>query len=97
MHRFVNKCGTPPEERSSGELSSQEILDAETAIIKEAQQEAFQEEYKALVNFKSVPQNSKLLSLNPILDENGLLRSDGRLRYSDYLPLNARFYQGRVG
>ena len=81
VHRFVNNCGTPPEERSSGELSSQEISDAETGIIKEAQQEAFQEEYKALVNFKFVPQNSKLLSLNPILDEDGLLRSDGRLRY----------------
>ena len=63
----------PPEERSSGELSSQEISDAETDIIKEAQQEAFQEEYKALANFKSVWQNSKLLSLNPILDEDGLL------------------------
>jgi len=41
--------------------------------IKEAQQEAFQEEYKAMANFKSVPQNSKLLSLNPIPDEDGLL------------------------
>jgi len=57
------------------------ISDAETDIIKEAQHEAFQEEYKALFNFKSLPQNSKLLSLNPILDEDGLLRSDGRLRY----------------
>ena len=81
VHRFVNNWGTPPEGRSSGELSSQEISDTETGIIKEAQQEAFQEECKALVNFKSVPQNSKLLSLNPILAEDGLLRSDGRLRY----------------
>ena len=63
----------------------------ETDIIKEAQQEAFQEEYKALTNFKSVLQNSKLLSLNPVLDEDGLLRSDGRLRYADYLPFHARF------
>ena len=86
----MNNCGNPPEERSSGELSSQEISDAETDIIKEAQQEAFQEEYKALVNFKSIPQNSKLLSLNPILDEDGLLRSDGRLRNADYLPFDAR-------
>ena len=45
----------PPEDRSSGELSSHEISDAETDIIKEGQQEAFQEEYKALANFKSVP------------------------------------------
>ena len=45
VHRFVNNCGKPLEERSSGELSSQEISDAETDIIKEAQQEAFQEEW----------------------------------------------------
>ena len=73
----MNNCGKPPEERSSGELSSQEISVAETDIIKEAQQEAFQEEYEALVNFKSISQKSKLLSLNPILDEDGLLRSEG--------------------
>ena len=90
-HRFVNNCGKPPEERSSGELSSQEISDAETDMIKEAQHEAFQEEYKALVNFKSIPQNSKVLSLNPILDEDGLLRSDGKLHYVNYLPFDARY------
>jgi len=28
---------------------------------------------------------------NPILDEDGLLRSDGRLRYADYLPFDARY------
>jgi len=58
----------PPEERSSGEIASQQISDPETDIIKEAQQEACQEEYKALANFKPVPQSSKLLSLNPVLD-----------------------------
>ena len=71
-------------ERSSGEISSQDISDAEADIIKEARQEAFQEEYKALANFK-------LLSLNLILDEDGLLRSDERLRYADYLPFDARY------
>ena len=51
----------------------------ETDIVKGVQQEAFQEEYKALVTFKSVPQNSKLPSLNPILDEESRLRSDAKL------------------
>ena len=91
VHQFLNNCGMQPDERRSGKLSSQEISDAETDIIKEAQQEAFQEEYKALANFTSVPQNSKLLSLNPILDEDCLLRSDGRLHYADYLPFDARY------
>ena len=73
------------------ELTSQEVSDAETDIVKEAQQEPIPEEYKALANFKSIKQNSKLLSLNPILDEDGLLRSEARLRYADYLPFDARF------
>ena len=91
VHRCLNNCGKPSEDRSSGELSSHEISGAETDIIKEGQQEAFQEEYKALANFKTVPLNSKLRSLNPILDEDGLIRSDGRLRYADYLPFDAGY------
>jgi len=74
IHRFMN-CVMPPEERSSGEIASQQISDPETDIIKEAQQEACQEEYKALANFKPVLQNSKLLSFNPVLCEDGLLQS----------------------
>ena len=65
VHRFVSNCKKPLEERSSGGISSQEISDAETDIIKEAQQEAFQEEYKA--NFKSIPQKQKVAKLEPYL------------------------------
>ena len=34
---------------------------------------------------KALPSNSKLLSLKQVLDK------DGRLRYPDYLPFDARF------
>ena len=92
VQRFVNNCRRLQQERSSGELTSHEISDAETGIIREAQQEAFQEEYKALFNSKAVSPNSKLLSLNPILDDDGgLLRSDGRLCYGGYLSFDATF------
>ena len=58
---------------------------------KRRNKKAFKKKYKALANFKFVLQNSKLLSLNPILDEDGLLLADGRLRYADYLPFDARY------
>ena len=84
-------CRAPSSGRSSGELKCQEVADAETEIIKEAQQEAFCEEYKALVKDKVLPSNCKLLGLKPVLDKQGLLRSDGRLCYADYLLFDARF------
>ena len=91
VERFVNNCKAPSGGRGSGELKCQEVADAETEIIREAHQEAFCEEYKALVKNKALPSNSKRLGLKPVLDEDGLLRSDGRLCYADYLPFDARF------
>ena len=91
VQRFMNNCEAPSSGRSSRELKCEEVADAETEIIREAQQEAFCEEYKALVKDKALPSNSKLLGLKPVLDEDGLLRSDGRRCYADYLPFDARF------
>ena len=89
--QFVNNCRIHVNERSYRELGCQEIADVEIRIIKKAQQEAFHEDYKALVKQEALPSNNKLLSFKPVLDEDGLLRSDGRLRYADYLPFDARF------
>ena len=87
----MNNCRIHINERSYGELGCQEIADAEIEIIKKAQQEEFHEDYKASVIQKALPSNSKLLRLKPVLGEDGLLQSDGRLRYANYLPFDARF------
>ena len=89
--RFVNNCRIHINKKSYWELGCQEIADTEIEIIKKAQQEAFHEDHNALVKQKALPTNSKLLSLKPVLDEDALLRSDGRLHYADYLPFDARF------
>ncbi|XP_070581780.1 uncharacterized protein [Ptychodera flava] len=60
-------------------------------IIKTMQAESFPEEYSALVGKKELPKKSKLLGLRPRLDEDGLMRCDGRLRYADYLPYDVRY------
>ena len=80
----------PSERLSSRELLPEEIRNAEEDIIQRAQREAFREEYDALVKKKPI-QQSILSKLNPVLDEQGLLRSDSRLRYTEYLPHDVRF------
>ena len=87
----MNNCRIYINERSYGGLCCQEIAVAEVKTIKKAQQEAFHEDYNALVKQKALPSKSKLLSLKLVLDEDGLFRTYSRLRYVDYLPFDARF------
>ena len=56
-----------------------EIEDAEIQAIKSAQQEAFLEEYTALLRQRELPKNTKLFGLKPRLDEEDQIRSEGRL------------------
>ncbi len=56
---------------------------AETTIIKCVQQEIFQEELKSLYNGEKISSQSSIKSLNPILDEQGLIRVGGCLSNAD--------------
>ena len=69
----------------------EELEDAETQIIKYAQMEGFPDEYGALDDKKSLPKKSKLMKLNPKVDDDGVLRCDGRLKYAENLPYDVRF------
>ena len=69
----------------TGELTADELKRSEVELVRQTQQSEFQDEYKALVNGRPLPSNSKLLSLKPKLDNDGLIRSDERLT-------NAKFY-----
>ncbi|CAC5357995.1 unnamed protein product [Mytilus coruscus] len=40
---------------------------------------------------KGLSKTSKLLGLQPRIDENGFIRCDGRLEYADFLPFDARY------
>ena len=51
----------------------------------------FREEWKALSSRKSLPGNSKLLGLQPKLDDDGLMRSDGCLEHAEFLSYDVRF------
>lgn len=91
MLRFIHNCLSSEQNRLSGELNSDEFRDSEIVIIKACQQQAFPDEYKALVQKKSLSCGSKLLVLNPCLDEDGLIRSNSRLVNADSLSHDARY------
>jgi hypothetical protein len=62
---------------------------AEEFIIRVVQQECYGEEMKYLSRQKPLPKNSRILALNPVIDDEGMMRVGGRLKYSD-LALNQR-------
>lgn len=74
----------------SKELLPEELRDTEEEIIREAQ-EAFHEEYKLVKKQRPVSPRSTLTKLNPIIDKQGVIRSNSRLRGTEYLPYYVRF------
>lgn len=53
---------------------------AETCIIRAVQQELNVEEISCWCSSQNLPRNSSILSLNPVLDDDGILRVGGRLK-----------------
>ena len=73
VQRFIENCRHKSKDRCREGITYQEIVDAETAIIKEAQQQAFNVEYTAIQHQQPIPKNSTLLTLQLIMDEERLL------------------------
>ena len=91
VNRFVVNCKKQTEYRSSGELLRDELKRAEFQIIHYTQVTEFKDEWKALSRGKPLPSNSKLLGLQPKLDDDGLMQSDGRLNNAMFLPYDVRY------
>lgn len=77
--RFANNS-TPSLERRVDLITTQEYQHALHVLCKYVQQQHFSQEIHHLQNSGVVPNTSKILSLSPILDENGILRVGGRLK-----------------
>ena len=60
------------------ELQPEEIKGAEEEIVRFAQRQAFRDGYAALSSGKPIPKKSQLITLNPCIDDDGVIRSDGR-------------------
>ncbi|GBM17523.1 hypothetical protein AVEN_198026-1 [Araneus ventricosus] len=68
----------------SGQLSSDEILNAELHWVKIIQRKHFEKEISDLSKGKLLEKTSSIYSLNPFVDEQGFLRLKGRLHFSDF-------------
>ena len=98
--RFVNNCRNTVENREYGPLKPEEVKEAQLYTIRDAQKKSFKE-YEVIKNGKLLSTKSKLLKLMPKIDEDGILRCDGRLCYAEFLPYEVRFpvirYHGVIG
>ena len=77
-------------DRQIGELEPQELKKAERIIICMAQEECFPDDLKSLRNGPGIPSRSSVKSLNPILDTEGLLRVNGRLKLAENISEDTR-------
>lgn len=67
-------------------LSAADYAEAELLVLRRAQMETFPEDLECLKKGKPVPLDSRLLTLTPELDSQGLIRVGGRLRRAPDLP-----------
>ncbi|XP_075157918.1 uncharacterized protein LOC142231185 [Haematobia irritans] len=90
MYRFIRNC---QKKRSSvmgnSFITAEEIRFVKFQLIRVAQQKFYSHEYNALRNGGNISSRSKLLTLNPVLDGNDILRVNGRLANAD-LPYTER-------
>ena len=79
------------EQRDVGQLRPGEMADAEVYTIKSSQKEYSKQECETLQREGHVSTSSKLTNLSPELDSDGLIRCNGRLKYTESLPYDTRF------
>ncbi|XP_061393352.1 uncharacterized protein LOC133328855 [Musca vetustissima] len=94
MFRFIHQ--THPRYRSQNSFTSTVITSEEIGKVKRrlaiiAQKVYYPSEYKTLIDKRPVSSSSSLLSLNPVLDEFGVMRLNGRLVKSDTLTLAEKY------
>ncbi|XP_018315455.1 uncharacterized protein, partial [Mycetomoellerius zeteki] len=77
----ANACAKA--KRRTGPLSVEELNRAMVSLTRVAQLNEFATEIADLQTKREISRRSKLLPLNPFLDETGLLRVGGRLRHAD--------------
>ncbi|GFR19692.1 integrase catalytic domain-containing protein [Trichonephila clavata] len=80
--RFVNNCKNS-KDKTNGFLKTNELNNAMHVLIKLVQTIEFNNEINALKRNQPLSCRSKILSLNPFLDNSNILRVGGRLRHAN--------------
>ena len=80
--RFTNNS-KPHSVKRNGPLSSEERLDAQIQLWRIVQYEAYSQEIEQIHKGRPLQKATTLCNLYPFLDENGLLRVQGRVQFSE--------------
>ncbi|XP_063537706.1 uncharacterized protein LOC134747069 [Cydia strobilella] len=78
VYRFLNNC-REPNNKVSGPLQVNELNKSFDTLVKISQNESFGNEISLLENKKTLNRKSNIISLDPFLDTQGILRVGGRL------------------
>ena len=84
--RFIFNSRHKQEDRRLGDVSYDEMQHARQVLIQQVQQQEFAAEVSALQRGHLVAKSSPLARLTPYLDDEGLLRVQGRLQFSSLPP-----------
>ncbi|CAG7822491.1 unnamed protein product, partial [Allacma fusca] len=88
--RFV-RFARRSNDRSPGELTGEEILRAQVFWWKIVQQDYFGKEVEALSKKQVLARDSRLMTLTPMLDSDGVIRMQGRTERAKELQLGTTF------
>lgn len=80
--RFRNNARLPMEARQGNSLTIQELADSTKILIKITQAQSFADDLYSLQQSRKLKSGSKLASLDPFLDNDGIIRVGGRLKYA---------------
>lgn len=80
--RFINNTRNKTDAKQLSHLTTRDIESAHNIIIKSTQLRDFTQEIVLLQKHKPVHSTSKVLTLNPILDKDGILKVGGRLEHA---------------
>ena len=90
--KFIRNCRNRLTLRSQASqylLSSRDINQAKTALVRHVQKSEFSEEYRALSLNDDIPKKSSIANLNPFLDLKKVIRVGGRLKHAS-IPYSAK-------
>ncbi|XP_073964611.1 uncharacterized protein [Choristoneura fumiferana] len=83
IRRFLTR---KQDRKQQAYLTLSELKDAKIQIIKLVQAQMFSEEIESIKKSKKISKTSKILGLDPFLDDHGLLRVGGRLKHAQISP-----------
>lgn len=81
--RFINNCRSKQNKQFDKTLTNLELNHSIIKLVQICQGECFVNEIKSLKTTHEVQRCSKIASLNPFIDKNGIIRVGGRLQNAD--------------